>query len=301
MFVMGIDGGGSTLRIVITDDDLNVVGQSEGGSANPSVIGRDPAATLIRDQIQVALDAANLSADQIAAVGAGIAGAAASHSAEWLQAVLHISLPRALVVPSSDVEIALVGAHGRREGILILAGTGSVAYGVNAAGVSAQVGGWGYLLGDEGSGYWLGLEAIRAVTQAADGRAPATALMPVILKKLALKTPQALIGWLYRAETPRTPEIAQLAPLVMEQAVDDPIAQAILERGVETLVAHVTALHQQLDMPAAAVAFAGGLLEKPNVYALKLAEKLGLSTFPTARYTPVIGAALLALLNKRSD
>ena len=300
MVVMGIDGGGSTLRVVITDADLNIIGQSEGGTANPSVIGHEAAAQLIHKQIQVALESAGLAAAQIEAVAAGIAGASATHSADWLDKVLRPALPQALIVPSSDVEIALVGAHARREGILVLAGTGSVAYGINASGQAAQVGGWGYLIGDEGSGYWLGLQAIQAVTQAVDGRASETTLTEVILKTLALDMPRQLIAWLYRSETPRTPDIARLAPLVIAAAAVDPTARYILVHGAQALSDHVTALQQQLEMPNTAIALAGGLLDQPNPYALMLCEKLGLAEFPIAKYPPVMGAALLALMRSKN-
>ena len=83
-------------------------------------------------------------------------------------------LPAAQIALSSDVEIALVGALGQRLGIVVLAGTGSAAYGVNRAGDALLVGGWGYLLGDEGSGYWIGAEALRLLARAS-GSAPGSA------------------------------------------------------------------------------------------------------------------------------
>ena len=155
-YYMGIDGGGSTVRVVIVTPDLTICGQSEGPTVNPGVVGSENAANTIRQAMRTALKSANLTADQIAAVGIGVAGAAAYHSADWLRAVVGAVTPQARIVPSADFEIALVGALGQREGVLVLAGTGSLAYGVNAAGETALVGGWGYLLDDAGSGYWIG-------------------------------------------------------------------------------------------------------------------------------------------------
>src|SRR5687768_3496513 len=113
--IMGIDGGGSTLRVVIVSPDLEVLGESHGSMANPSVIGREAAAEQLEQQIQAALDVAGLNPYQIDMAGVGIAGAAAAHSADWLHSVLSQMLPAARLALSSDMEIALVGAHGKPE------------------------------------------------------------------------------------------------------------------------------------------------------------------------------------------
>ncbi len=125
-------------------------------------------------------------------------------------------LPAAQVALSSDVEIALVGALGRRLGIVVLAGTGSAAYGVNRAGESLLVGGWGYLLGDEGSGYWIGSEALRLLARAADQRPASPAMksesiLPArIMAALDLATPKAVVKWLYHGSGSRVAEVARL-------------------------------------------------------------------------------------------
>lgn len=298
-YYMGIDGGGSTVRCVIVTPDLTICGQSEGPTANPSVVGVVQAANTIQQAMREALKSANVGADQIAAVGIGVAGAAAYHSADWLRAVVQGVTPHALIVPSADYEIALVGALVQREGVLILAGTGSLAYGINAAGETALVGGWGYLLDDAGSGYWIGLRALEAVIRAVDGRGPETLLTPVLLKTLDLSTPRDLIAWLYRTEKARTREIAQLAPLVLEQAVEgDSIARVILSRAVDELVLAAQTVIRRLDMVSPMITFAGGLLTEDNLLSRELCAALKLDAHPVPRYAPVIGAALLALWAK---
>lgn len=293
---MGIDGGGSGIRIVIVTPDLAICGQSEGPTANPGIVGAETAAATIQQTMRAALDAAGLAADQIAAVGIGIAGAAAYHSADWLHRVVAAMTPQARIVPSADYEIALVGALGQREGVLILAGTGSLAYGVNAAGQTALVGGWGYLLDDAGGGYWLGVRALEAVARAADGRGPATTLTPALLAALALRQAQDLIAWLYRADAPRTREIAQLAPLVLDQAeAGDPVAQGIVAKAGDELALAAQTVIRRLDMHAPPIAFAGSLLTGDNPLSRALCTALGLAALPAPRYPPAIGAALLAL------
>jgi len=297
--VMGIDGGGSGVRVVTATPDLAICGQSEGPAANPSVIGTDAAAVTIQAAMRAALDAAGLAADQIAAVGIGVAGAATTHSAGWLRQVVATVMPQARIISSTDYEIALVGALGRREGVLVLAGTGSLAYGVNAAGQSALAGAWGYLLDDAGSGYWIGIQALQAVARAADGRAPTTALTPALLGPLGLHEAQDLVPWLYRAAAPRTREIARLAPLVLEAAeAGDPVAEGIVSRASSELALAARTIIRRLDMDAPPIAFAGGLLTNDTLLSRRLCAALGLDAAPVPRYPPVIGAALLALLSR---
>lgn len=294
-YLVGIDGGGSTVRVVVTTPALDILGQSDGGAANPSAVGAASAAEAIRDALCAALEAADVSPERVDAVGIGVAGAAASHSATWLREVVAAVTPGARVVPSADYEIALAGALGRRRGVLVLAGTGSLAYGVNARGRSALVGGWGYLLGDEGSGFWLGLEGLRAVVRAADGRAPATALSAALLGELHFAEPRDLISWLYRADTPRTPEIARLAGHVLAAAErGDAVACQLIDRAADELALAARAVIRALNMRQPAIAFAGGLLSAENSLSAALCARLGLPARPVALYPPVVGAALLA-------
>jgi N-acetylglucosamine kinase-like BadF-type ATPase len=296
VYVMGIDGGGSAIRVVITTPDLTVRGQRDGPTVNPGVVGFETAARTIRDAMRAALASADLTPNQITAVGIGIAGAAAHHSAGWLREVVAAVTPHALIIPSADFEIALVGAVGRREGVLVLAGTGSLAYGVNAAGRSALVGGWGYLLDDAGSGYWIGIRALAAVARAADGRGPQTSLTSILLEALDLAKPLDLIGWLYHSETARTRAVAQLAPLVLDRAArGDLVAQVIITGATAELTQAAHTVMRRLDMPAPDFAFAGGLLSQPNLLSESLCAALGLDALPVPHHPPVIGAALLAL------
>jgi len=295
-YAMGLDGGGSTIRVAIVEPDLTVVGESQAGTVNPSVVGQTAAAELIRRAMREALAAACLTPQDIDAVAIGVAGASAAHSADWLRGVVTGVTPKARIVPSSDYEVALVGAHGTREGVLVAAGTGSVAYGINSLGQSALVGGWGYLIGDEGSGYWLGEQALRAVVRAADGRGPETSLSEALLKTLGLPEPRSLIAWLYQTGVSRTAQIAGLAVVALEQAAaGDPVARQIAERGADELALMVETVIRRLEADSLPIAFTGGILEKPSPLSEALCFRLGLDAIPRPRYRPVIGAAILAL------
>lgn len=296
-YVMGIDGGGSTVRVVIATPDLDVRAEYIGPTVNPNLVGRDKAANRIQTAMRETLRQAGLAPEQIARTSIGVAGAANRYawSIPWLTQVVAGATPQAVIVPSSDYEIALVGAHGQRLGILLLAGTGSLAYGVNAAGQAALVGGWGYLLGDEGSGYWLGTQALRAVVRMADGRGRHTMLYPAVLDALNLAQPLELISWLYAPDANRVRDVARLAPLALDCAAQgDSVARAMVETGARDLALAVRSVAQRVDLRPQQVAFAGSLLTSPNPLSDLVCEMIGLSAIPAPKYTPVMGAAILA-------
>lgn len=294
-FYIGIDGGGTNLRVAVVDQNLAVIAQSLRGTANPNAIGRDTAVQLMQDAMREAIQSAGLTPDQITGVGIGVAGAPVERDEAWLRVIVSAVTPTANIVPSSDHEIALVAAHGERYGLLILSGTGSNIYAVNRDGQSAQVGGWGYLLGDEGSGYWMGKEALRALVHHADGSGHGTRLTDEILSKLGLDHPKDLIAWIYG--TSRHREIAGLASVVLDLAsgVGDSIALSIVERAAHELKAQADTALKRLHVQKLPIALTGGLLENPNILSLRLCELLDLPELPKMRHSQVIGAALLAM------
>ena len=299
---VGIDGGGSKLRIAITDADLRPLASIESGPANPGVIGHDKARALIRHEIAGALRQARLQPRDIAAAAIGIAGASNLHSEDWLLETVTPALPDALIVPSSDLEIALVGSLGQRQGILLLAGTGSAIYGVAPGGQRLQIGGWGYLLGDEGSGYWIGSQLLRHIVARHDQGASSRddALTRACLDVLGLTEPRELIAWLYRSREPPATRTASLAELVLKAVADgSKWAATCVESAAGHLTRQVDRMRSRLDYENAPVAFAGGLLDNDNALSQRVTQRLGLPGRPIARHSPVIGAALLATMGWR--
>lgn len=294
---IGVDGGGSTLRVALTDAEMNVLAQTERGTANPSSIGKEASAALIQSTITETLVTAGKSASEVSAAALGVAGAL--YLGEWLREIASVVLPHSLIVPSSDFEIALVGARGERFGVLILAGTGSVAFGVNRAGESWQAGGWGYLLGDEGSGYSIGLQALKTFVRVTDGRndtGESQSLLPQkIAEALNLSHPREIIQWTY--SQPRVRDIAQLSKLVFELAeAGDRQSISIARAAMSYLSHHINVVRVRLKDHQLPVAFAGGLLDNENYFSVRFAKHLKLPEVPKALYPPVIGAALLAKL-----
>jgi N-acetylglucosamine kinase-like BadF-type ATPase len=188
--------------------------------------------------------------DRVAVVDAlcaGIAGVDRPDDSETIHGILErIGRSRWNLV-TSDAVVALVAGAGERYGVVLLVGTGSAAYGIDRKGNVARAGGWGYLLADEGSGYWIGLNALRAVFRAADGRAGKTLLTPRILDSFGVKDVASLIKCVYGHDSRE--EIAALAQAVQEQAVlGDEAAQEILHEAGREIVRAADAVIEKLGI-----------------------------------------------------
>ncbi|MEQ8673105.1 MAG: BadF/BadG/BcrA/BcrD ATPase family protein [Aggregatilineales bacterium] len=293
-YIMGIDGGGSTVRVAIFTPQLDLIAESTGSTANPNTVGHETAAYNIQNTIMGTLERAKLTHNQVACVGIGVGGAAPEREGNWLNNLIEEIMPVTIIAISSDYEIALTGAHGEHRGILVLCGTGSLAYGVNSTGETALVGGWGWLLGDEGSGYWIGLQALNAVIRATEKRAQQTTLTNAIFSHLKLTERQEIIKWAYAKS--RTRDVATLAPLVLEHATDgDTVAMQIVEKAARELALQCRAVMQQLAMEALPIAFAGSLLTHNNPLSLLLCDLLKIEIILQPKYVPVVGAAIIAL------
>ncbi len=301
---IGIDGGASGLRVALAGDDLAPLSSLSTGAANPNVIGQREARARIRSSLRQLLQRAGREAREITAVGIGIAGASNRHSEQWLVETLRPVLPTSLIVPSSDLEIALVGALAQRHGILILAGTGSAAFGSAPGGRQRQTGGWGYLLGDEGSSVWLGNELLRAIIRSSEGNGGehSDSLQRRCLDELGLSQTRDLIAWLYRADEAPAQRLAGLAPFIIEQAAGgNREALSIVKSAARHLVGQVKLIQRQPEFATAPIAFAGGLLNNDNILSREVAVGLGLPQRPKARHRPVIGAAMLARMEWRAQ
>lgn len=297
MFCMGIDGGGSTLRIGIFGEKQECHHLHEfSETANLSVLGFDQAEVLLKSSLIQFLSDAGIDSSSVHYVGAGMAGAA--QNLDWLRDVLIQAMPHAQISVAPDYEIALIGAHGERFGILILSGTGSVAFGINATGKSSHSGGWGHLLDDGGSGYSLALEMLKSATRVADGREEKTDLYQRIFEHLKIFSPDDLITWMYNPER-STREISQMAPLVfLSAAAGDLVAKRIIEDGAEQLYQLYLNVVNRLDFIDPPVMFAGGLLNSDTLLRRLLMQKIGLNIAPSPKFSPVAGAALMARLSQ---
>ena len=259
--VIGVDGGGSKTRAMVADDQGQQIADVEGpGSAvrpGQAEASADVVAAVVRDAL-AACDMTHV-VPRVVCVGVAGVGREAERQALW-QALVSREIGEDIVV-HADATIAIDDAFGDGAGILLVSGTGSIAYGRSPAGTTARCGGWGPVCGDEGGGAWIGRRALSIVTAASDGREPETALVGAVLTAAQVNDVQDLIPWAAQA-TPAA--LASLAPAVIKVADDGDLrANALVAMAVEELVLHVRTLARKLfvdERAACNVALAGGLL-----------------------------------------
>lgn len=302
MHVLGVDAGGSKTVCVLADDRGQTIGEARGPGANLQATGEAGVERVLRAVIGQALGDLGVVP---AAICLGIAGVDREDDARAATAILgRINAgSRALVV--NDALIALVAGVDDLPGVVVIAGTGSIVYGRNAANRAARAGGWGHLLGDEGSGYWIGREALAAVVRAADGRGPSTRLTADALGRFHLDDVSGLVRIVYDRALPRR-SVAALGPIVQRACQEgDAVALRILERAAGELAAAAGAVATRLEMRGDAFAFllAGGVFRAVPWLVAELQRRLS-EVAPRAQTRlldrePAAGAVRLALAEAR--
>ncbi|GER88225.1 N-acetylglucosamine kinase [Dictyobacter vulcani] len=257
-YYLGVDGGGSKTLAVIVNAHGEEVGRGQSGSSNYTSVGVDKAIS----NIYAAIEEARLPlGTEFTITKAWLGLAAVDRPADHANLAPRLQGLAQTVFLTNDAELAL-STLPAAVGIVLIAGTGSISLGRNAQGVTSRAGGWGYLLGDEGSGYALGSQALQAAVRAADGRGPHTLLLERILAFWQLERPDQLIGEVYF--NPGKAKIARLSTCVMQAEQEgDPIAQELVQHAISELVLAVKTVARKLDMPLEQplpLALGGGLL-----------------------------------------
>jgi N-acetylglucosamine kinase-like BadF-type ATPase len=297
-FVIGVDGGGTKTHALVADLSGRVLGRGAAGPSNVQAVGAEATYTALDAVVAAALADADVSGPP-ASICLGMAGAGRAADRALIEGWATSRFPGAVVRVVHDGQLVLAAGTPEGWGVAVISGTGSLAYGENAAGRSARAGGWGYLLGDEGSGYAIGLAALRAVARAADERGRATALTEAVLGHWSLEVPQALIRHVYGGGVKRE-DIAALVPVVLKVAQDDAVARAILEDAGRELALAAQAVIERLALPAPVpCALAGGVLLHSEMVRASFKASLdvaGVTARPVTRVPdPVEGAVKLAL------
>jgi N-acetylglucosamine kinase-like BadF-type ATPase len=257
---VGIDGGATRATALATDAGGVELVRIRGEAARVLPGAGADVARLLARLARQALAAAGFDAPA-AALCCALAGAGREEEQDAVRAGLAADGCAVRVRVTGDVDAAFHDAFGNGPGMLLIAGTGSIAFGRSAHGEWVRVGGWGDLLGDEGSGYALGLGALRAVARAEDGRGRPTSLAELALRHAARARPAELIAW---AAAATKADIAALAPAVLAEAGrGDAVARALAAEAVSELIAHVEAMTARLARAGDALprlALGGGLL-----------------------------------------
>jgi N-acetylglucosamine kinase-like BadF-type ATPase len=296
--VLAVDGGQSSTHAVLGTTEGEILAVGRGGPANhvhqPG--GEERLRRAIEDSVGEALAAAG-SPTHFAAIYLAMTGGSRQG-----EEVARAFLEADVILAEGDPPAALASGTFGGPGIGLIAGTGAVALAENARGERVYRGGWGYLVGDEGSGYWIGMRAVQCAARALDGRGPATVLAERVPEYYGETSLRAVGSRIYGFELER-PEIAALAPLVLEAAehgdqvaariIDDAAAELILLLEAVARVADLTGEHERV------IVATGGVLRPGNLLWSRLAEQID-RRLPgyrliAPRFPPVIGAFVLAL------
>jgi N-acetylglucosamine kinase-like BadF-type ATPase len=302
MHVLGIDAGGTKTVCLLADEHGDIVSEARGAGANLHAAGELAVEKVLHEVIDATIGDRSITP---AAVCLGIAGVDREDEAQTVRAIMRRLGYRSRAVVVNDALIALVSAAGDAPGVVIIAGTGSIVYGRNALGESARAGGWGHMIGDEGSGYWIGREALSAVMRAADGRGPQTDLTAALLGELEIADISRLPRIVYDREQPRM-AVAALGPLVQRVgAAGDAVATRILERAADELVLGARSVTSRLEMRGEAFGFhlAGSVFRVVPWLVAELSRRLvevaPRSSVSILDVEPAVGAVRLALAEAR--
>ena len=291
--VVGIDAGGSKTRAFAVDREGAVVGRGAGGGAN-LLSSPDPAGSI------AAALAESLGPAKPEAVVLACSGGDRPADREKGRAILtQLVGPAVRIDVTHDAIAALYAGNPAGCGVVLISGTGSIAFGRNDEGDERRAGGWGYLIGDEGSAVWLGLEGLRAAAHHTDGRGAGTVITAHVLRELGVQSFMEVIPELYGRPHPAPAILAAVRAVGRAAAEADAIAVSIVQRGAHALARAASIVAAELRLEDGPVYLAGGAFESlPSLERAVRGELLRMlprATVEPVSEEPAMGAARLAM------
>lgn len=300
-YVLGVDGGGTKTACVISDTGGRLLGAGIGGSSNYLTVGEEEAKRSIQVAVQKAIEKSSVGIPRFKVACLGMAGAGRPSGVKVIRRMVESLGLADKVVIDADAAIALAGATACNPGVVVISGTGSIAFGINKDGERGRVGGWGYLLGDEGSGYDIGRKGLTAALRAYDGRGEETVLLRRLMGCLKVSNVDELVDHVYSGGV-KIGEVSSLTPLIVEAAREgDLVSKKILGDAVEELSSAAIVLIRKLNMAGEGfeLALMGGISMVRDLIASPVEKKI--KKFAphckviTPKFKPAVGAALMAL------
>lgn len=304
LYVLGIDAGGTKTVCQLADEQGTLVSEARSTGANLQEAGELEVEKVLHEVMATAIGDSGIVPS---AICLGIAGVDRPDDAEVVRTIMKRIGYSARVLVVNDALVALEAGAPGAPGVVIISGTGSIAYGRNATGEGARSGGWGYVLGDEGSGYWIGRAALRAVLREADQRGPRTKLTPLLLHHFGVTHAQGLIHQVYHSSL-KPAAIGALAQCVQAAFGDgDRAAIGILRAAADELESAAVSVAMRLDLPGSPFPFvlAGGIFRAVPWLEQELVRRLPVAAPRSVAFRldrePAAGAVALALQEARGD
>lgn len=300
--VLGLDAGGTKTVCLLADDSGQMIASARGAGANLQAAGELAVEKVLH---QVMDEAIGGRAVVPAAICLGIAGVDRPDDHAVIRGIMQRIGRQARVLIVNDALVALEAGAPGAPGVVVISGTGSIAYGRNDQGEAARAGGWGYVLGDEGSGYWIGRAALRAVLRESDRRGPATALSRLLLSHFGVAQAQGLIHEVYHSSL-EPAAIGALAQCVQQAFSEgDSVAIGILRSAADELEGSALSVARRLGLVGRPFAFilAGGIFRAVPWLQQELGRRLPVSAPDSSvrllDREPAEGAVALALAEAR--
>lgn len=295
---LGIDGGQTQTKALLADASGRVIGRGVGGPSNhvEAPGGRERLRTGVTASATAALAQAGLGSvaeATFAAVYCGMTG-----EADFKTDVIAPIFRTGVLVVEHDAPAALAGATLGAPGIIVIAGTGSVVYGESAGGARARTGGWGYVFGDEGSGFGLAREAVRAALDALDDVGPPTTLVDALSERFGTSDLRELPMAMYNGRVTRDAVAAASRDVLAAWLAGDHVAARIVDDGLDALARRVLAVARRLEMADPRVCLSGGVFRAPayaDACGARVRRRVPDAHLSMARLSPAAGAVLLAL------
>lgn len=291
----GIEGGATKTVCVVGSEEGMLIGVGYGGPSNYLTAGIETTRKSLTEAVDSALTASGLHRP-IETTYAGLAGVGLLPLPQIIEDTVKEAIGSSEVFINSDGYVALYGAYAGRLGMILVSGTGSVAMGLDESKGFARVGGWGHILGDEGSGFHLGLEGLRVVARAHDGLSPPTLLTRRALDFLQMEQIEELVRVFY-LEGIGKERLAMFSTEVIEAAAkSDQVAIDIVNEECKSLKRMVEVLKGRLRLSNPRLVLSGGLFENSEWFRRRFIEELGDEVeIVEPLFRPVTGAFMLAL------
>jgi len=296
--ILGIDGGGTKTLAWLADAEFpeKTLGTGVAGPSNQRAVGPMVAMNNLEQAVEMAFESAGIARQTVQSACLGLAGADRSSDRSVVERWAEESrlATRLLVVNDALPLLYLAPLSG--QGVALICGTGSLAYGRASSGRTARAGGWGYLLGDEGSAYAIGRSVLSAVLHSFDGCDEPTRLQDDVLTSLGISAVPEIVSAVYGAEVPRA-VIAELAPLAFTASESgDPVADRILSDAARQLTSMVNAVARRLELKESPLVVSGSVLLQQQSFRFQVLEELDKKRFThvVLAVDPVQGAVRLA-------
>jgi N-acetylglucosamine kinase-like BadF-type ATPase len=296
MYIIAIDGGGTKTIAILANEKGEVLGKRKTGLSNYQIIGKENFKKLIVGLVDDFIKCYHIKKSDVSKISLGLAGAGRENEKKEIIEILERIGFDSIV--ENDAVIALIGALGGKPGVVIISGTGSIAVGKNEKNEIARAGGWGYILGDEGSGFYIGKNALIYALKEYDGRGEKTILTELIKERLKISNIEKVIPMVYSGELTRV-DISDMARFVFEASEKkDKIANIILNNAGRELGLLAYAVIKKLKFKSEAIdiGLVGGIFKQKEYLLKSIKSAIPYNVnFKPPRFPPVIGAFLMGL------